>query len=205
MAILGTTRARKRRDLPAGRLRFLGLFGCGLFSSRSWFAKTIEAAQPPAVLTLPAPMREARSALFPLLESQAARTLAGLAYAGALAVRALSVSWRHRAQPPFDERSSPALGTKIRTAIPLRSFLAMVSILSISRTCNQPADAVTGLYVGPHSHNLAQRRQHTLPEKWALPVAADGRAVYPVGFNRAENGNVTVADTYSTIGRDGFA
>jgi hypothetical protein len=61
----------------------------------NWVSGGIKSPHPAAVLAIPAAMRIAGSAPFPLLQRKPARSVAASAFPSALAVRAFSIGFSH--------------------------------------------------------------------------------------------------------------
>ena len=72
----------------------------------------VESSQPPAVLTFSAPVREARSALLPLLQPQSASAMAHVADARAFAMRAFLIVFRHVLDLSFSWRPARHPGSR---------------------------------------------------------------------------------------------
>ena len=72
----------------------------------------IESSQPPAVLTFSATVREAGSTLLPFLQPQPPGAMAHVADAGALAMRAFLVVFRHVLNLSFSWRPARHPGSR---------------------------------------------------------------------------------------------
>jgi len=77
---------------------------------RGRVARGIKSAHSPAVLAFSAAVGKAGSALFPLLQTQAARTMAALASARSSAMRAFPVIFNHLSESSFPAKQRIRFG-----------------------------------------------------------------------------------------------